>query len=528
MVKQGHDNEPPDDAFRPVPKQRTSLRDNLEYIAALILIVLVLRQAVVEAFRIQHGSMAPTLLGTHQEIRCPNCSWVFNVGEDKAGIDGSVECPNCRYHWDGASRHDDRGRPIVFRQPEWLWNSARLQDGTSLDTTDAANRIFRGASRIFVNKFIYTLRKPHRWEVVVFLYPWFSVRCKDCGWQGEVEKLEGFKCPQCGLAKFDVLPPKNFIKRVVGLPNETVSLRDGNVYINGVLARKPPDVQTGLWMHVFDSEFMPRKEVLPTWDLGPKADRWAKGPGQMPLTVDAQGVQGPVMAAFGHRIVDFYSYDGISYEASPMSVGAAGRHEVGDCRIRAQVRLLSQDPAGGAAILEIDDAGHQFAFSVPTGAAAKATLQEDGAPVGQAGVSGLTPRNPQWLELENYDRRIVCRFGGREVFRYEYEGGFGGRRAVKFGARGATVQFERIVIDRDIYYEDVEMTPGVPSAYSLGKTDYFVLGDNSPASSDSRRWKKPGVPEANMIGEAFFVFWPVHQMKWLLAGGAALTGPASP
>lgn len=527
MVRQGHDDV--EDSFRPVPKERTSLRDNLEYIAALILIVLVLRQAVVEAFRIRKGSMAPTLLGTHQEIRCPNCGWVFNVGAEDAGNEGAVECPNCRYHWDGASRYDSHGQPIIFRQPEWLWNSARLRDGTPLETTDAANRILRGASRIFVNKFIYSLRKPHRWEVAV-LYAWFTVQCRWCKWQGEVQKLEGFKCPECGESQFVVLPPMPFIKRVVGLANETVSLRDGDVYVNGALVRKPPDVQKGLWLHVFDSEFMPRKEVMPTWDLGRTPERWIRGPVQAPLTVDAQGTGEPVTAAFGHRIVDFYSYDGLSYEASPGSVRAAGRHEVGDCRIRAQVRVLSQEPAGSAVMLEVDDAGHQFVFSVPTGAGENATLQEDGVPVRQTGAPRLAPREPQWLALENYDRRIVCRIGDRDVMSYEYKSTLGGRRAVRFGARGATVQWQRIIIDRDIYYEAVETTPGVPAVYPLGKDEYFVLGDNSPASSDSRdrRWPKPGVPEANIIGQAFFVFWPVHQMKWLWAGGAALTAPASP
>ena len=57
-------------------RHRTPLRDNLEWIAFIVLVVLVVRQMVVEAFRIQHGSMAPTLLGIHKEIRCPNCDRV--------------------------------------------------------------------------------------------------------------------------------------------------------------------------------------------------------------------------------------------------------------------------------------------------------------------------------------------------------------------------------------------------------------------------------------------------------------------
>jgi signal peptidase I len=57
--------------------------------------------------------------------------------------------------------------------------------------------------RIFVNKFIYHFEEIHRGDIVVFWYP------KD--------------------------PSKSFIKRVVGIPGDTVSVRGGRLYINGRL-----------------------------------------------------------------------------------------------------------------------------------------------------------------------------------------------------------------------------------------------------------------------------------------------------
>ena len=54
----------------------------------------------------------------------------------------------------------------------------------------------------------------------------------------------------------------------------------------------------------------------------------------------------------------------------------------------------------------------------------------------------------------------------------------------------------------------------------MGEGEYFVLGDNSPASKDSRYWEKPGkgnsgneyrqgvVPGDYLVGKAFFVYWP--------------------
>jgi signal peptidase I len=61
--------------------------------------------------------------------------------------------------------------------------------------------------RIFINKFVYRFEPIQRGDIVVFWYP-----------------LE---------------PAKSYIKRVVGLPGDTVSLQDGRVYVNGKVLREP-------------------------------------------------------------------------------------------------------------------------------------------------------------------------------------------------------------------------------------------------------------------------------------------------
>ena len=61
--------------------------------------------------------------------------------------------------------------------------------------------------RIFINKFVYRFEDIHRGDVVVFWYP--------------------------------LDRSKSFIKRVIGLPGETVEIRHGLLYVNGQLIPEP-------------------------------------------------------------------------------------------------------------------------------------------------------------------------------------------------------------------------------------------------------------------------------------------------
>lgn len=61
--------------------------------------------------------------------------------------------------------------------------------------------------RIFINKFVYRFEPIQRGDIVVFWYP--------------------------------LDPSKSYIKRVVGLPGEWVSIRDGRVYVDGKPLTEP-------------------------------------------------------------------------------------------------------------------------------------------------------------------------------------------------------------------------------------------------------------------------------------------------
>jgi signal peptidase I len=51
-----------------------------------------------------------------------------------------------------------------------------------------------------------------------------------------------------------------------------------------------------------------------------------------------------------------------------------------------------------------------------------------------------------------------------------------------------------------------------PSSWEVPKGHYFFMGDNRAASCDSRVWGS--VPRSNLIGEVFFVYWPINRISF--------------
>ena len=66
---------------------------------------------------------------------------------------------------------------------------------------------------------------------------------------------------------------------------------------------------------------------------------------------------------------------------------------------------------------------------------------------------------------------------------------------------------EGIILDESVYLDNM-YTPG-NLEITLKDNEYFVLGDNRRASSDSRKWG--AVPRKYIIGEAWLRAWPFYR-----------------
>jgi signal peptidase I len=106
---------------------------------------------------------------------------------------------------------------IVFALKAWVVNPYRIPSSSMEPTLHCARPAdgceARYSDRVLANRFIYRFRDPKRGEIIVFKTPPEArLRCGEGG---------------------------TFVKRLIGLPGDRVSERDGIVYINGTRLDEP-------------------------------------------------------------------------------------------------------------------------------------------------------------------------------------------------------------------------------------------------------------------------------------------------
>jgi len=467
-------------------KESSWVRENIEAIIVAIVLALIIREFAMEAFVIPTGSMAPTLFGEHTEIVCPNCSREFAIDTPNKGPSFEdaykcyADCPRCKsrkpvhlyaneysesseavcetcgHRW--IVETPASGRTVPAKRISLMCPNCDYEFMRDITPSDIA-----GGHKILVNKAGLLVRDPQRWDVIVFKYPQ------------------------------DVT--KNYIKRLIGLPGERVQVRDGDIYINGKIARKEFDIVRAMRYEVFSSELSQK------WD---KLVPWTAFDEQWQLSVENLYVKahaGESAVEFSKRITSALPYSDPDANSSCDDVNDVGY----------RLNVLCEDE--GEFFCAIDNQEYEFRLTIPVGSKGKASLTSDGVKVRTADVR-FDPGRTYRVEFLVIDDRVLGFVDGTEVLRYDYEPDkiVSGNVQISLGTIKCAARFNKIHVYRDIYYVP-RGEYGAREPLELASDEYFALGDNSASSKDSRDWGT--VPAPNMLGRGFIIFWPVTQIEFI-------------
>ena len=313
------------------------------------------------------------------------------------------------------------------------------------------------------------------------------------------------------------------IKRVAGLPGEQVELVDGDLKIDGRLL--PPDA--------------PRPEPVLLLD-----ERWHPGEAHF----KGAGPDGPWRRegdewVLDARDVEWASDRGLLYLREKLHAGwvepdgerVHSELEVADGMLECEVRV---DEPGGRLRLQLREQGDVFQVCLRPveGGLAEAELVRwnssiQRVPGGDERVQSLQrARIPfelgRWHSLRFSNRDNALRLDvddQRGALQAVYEANEqlpqrGARslgHPVLLGGEGLVARFRRLRVLRDQHYVTVPGMRAVGEAVILGPDELFLLGDNSPQSTDSRDPQFGRVSSRDVLGRPMAVLWPPSRMRWL-------------
>jgi len=482
-------------------KRRSStfegILSTLEWLIIAFALTLVFIVFEMQAYTIPTGSMADTLKGAHFRLRCPQCGYRYDYDflpqyykmprnttprEDVHIRLSEPRCPSCGYYL-----------PV----------GGKMSVGGYYVQTGEKRPVVKG-DRIFVLKCIYQFTDPRRWDVVVFKNP--------------------------------LNPRENYIKRMIAGPGEMVEIIDGDVYIDGKIARKPAKVQEELWMCIYDNDYRP---------VNPETKRFNGHVWHQPFRNfrdsewNLEESNGTVFSLdsptgqintiiyntnVGNDFRAIYAYDNSRYYRNmPICSDLMVRFYVGPDSAGIVGAGLSKYGIGYTGW--IDFSGEMVLEKV---------TDQERLELKRLRINAIDSDRPVLFRFANVDRQLILEFGD-EKLKYDLglgRGDAGQRRtdimpeAAIFGT--GKLALSRIGIFRDIHYmtysadskEREILRAREGESFGLGKDEFFVLGDNSPHSLDCRWWDKPGtgnngreyrqgtVPRDYLVGKAFFIYWP--------------------
>jgi len=406
-------------------------------------------------FRAVGGSMAPFVMGPHSQSVCPECRLSFSVGVDTSVDLNERICPNCgnRFPVSGAIS-------ILPGDPIRLLPYSKT-------------------------------RGPRRWDAIML------------------------KTPQ---------PPGSVtLKRIVGLPGERLVIRRGDIFINGRVVSKNLQQRREMAMLVHDNGHTPSEPGQPTpWEPQNPHTDWKRQQGKWCYRAvpDSPVLQNPLADSVrekpdwlvfqsydgslltGRRFVesgmdDYFSYNqGISFR----------RHWVSDMWLRCQVAMLGT----GSLRLRADNGQVQLEASLePDQGRMELNITSSHPEVKFSAVHlDLQTLRPDFVIEVGFcdgqgfvsvaDQELVIPLPSQAgVFKPQ-------SRPFALAAKQLELTLHSLRVYRDVYYlppdgSNQDWSPERP----LAGDRYFVLGDNTQISIDSRHGKAGYHPaRKSLLGKA--------------------------
>lgn len=335
-----------------------------------------------------------------------------------------------------------------------------------------------------------------------------------------------------GLQRFDLVVVRRedggapMVKRVCGLPGESIGIVGGDLVING--QRLDLDAPRPAPVPVFDETYLDLRDYF--YFAEDSAGPWTEERGEWLLDARAvsEGSDAGMMLFHKELLDDYLSVD---------HRRVVGRREANDARLECEAAL---GEGGGALRLRLVEAGDTFEARVETDSDGRVfaailrfnsgSLQDpedvrDKIMVLARAEIDFTPDHWYPLVFENIDNHLLFSVGevrltaGYRVNQHHAGLTAVGRSSVAarvaFGGEACQARFRKVRVLRDLCYSSVG-EHGVKEPEVLGPDEFFVLGDNSSDSKDSR-FSGPVRAEA-VIGRPLGVVWPLGRMRPL--GGA--------
>lgn len=413
-----------------------------------------------ESYSVPRAAMAPTVLGVHTDLTCPNCNstYPFHMGDRLQGPRWSPRSP----------------KPTVCLN---CGQEAKVPAGAPIQLGDT----------LLVDKLV----RASRWDLLL--------------WRHRREPGT---------------PERLYVKRLVALPGETVELLGGDVFIDGRRLRKEPFMAPEMWLPVHDTRFVPARprpdgphwapESGATWSLA--AGKWIAKAGQTPAVLRFAGRIADDLAYNDHdtrdapspRLGDVKLDCWIDEFSGKGSLGFQwefrGLRAEATVSANGDVELVGRAPPhdGSSEPRPATARGH-LAGGLPAGQVLSFAFRDGQAYLEQAGaVVASLPLGPE-------DVQAAKSPANRAV----------GPCRISLVVKQASATVSRLVLWRDVYYRSLDEMPGSPLGSGWGSTNqpltltqgsYYLLADNSVRAQDSRTLGP--VRSKSLVGVCRWIYWP--------------------